>query len=226
MVGVDQMVVRGIESGVVCGVGWTALLNTPARRVVISGRETIAAMMKSAHLGKHNNLSLLRSLHRPRFRGIFVQAQMGPTPVIIGKIGFKQTVQVSLVEHDDVIQTFATDRTNQPFDVRRLPRRARHNPDFLQAQSLGAALELQAVDAITVTEQVLRGRGKGEGFPELLGRPTGRRALDDIEVEDSATIMGKDNENVEHLEGEGGNGEEVDRNHAAEVIAEECFPVL
>jgi hypothetical protein len=117
--------------------------------------------------------------------------------MIIGEISSEQTIQVSLVEHDDVIRTFAVERTNQPFDVRRLPRRARHNPDFLQAQSLGAALELQAVDVITVTEQVLRGRGKGEGFPELLGRPTGRRALDDIEVEDSATMMGKDNENAE-----------------------------
>jgi hypothetical protein len=39
-------------------------------------------------------------------------------------------------------------------------------------------------------------------------------------------MMGKDNEGAEHLEGEGGNGKEVDRNHAAEVIAKERFPVL
>jgi len=69
-------------------------------------------------------------------------------------------------------------RTNQPFDVGRLPRRARRNPDFLQAQGLGTALELQAVNAIAVLEHVLRGRCKGEGSPELLASPTRRRALD------------------------------------------------
>ena len=80
------MVVRGIESGAVCGMGWTGSSTRRHGRVVISGRETIVAMMKSAHFRKRNNLSLLRSLHRPRFRGIFVQAQVGPTPVIIGEI--------------------------------------------------------------------------------------------------------------------------------------------
>jgi hypothetical protein len=36
--------------------------------------------------------------------------------MIIGAIGYEQTIQVSLVEHDDVIQTFAADRTNQPLE--------------------------------------------------------------------------------------------------------------
>jgi hypothetical protein len=38
--------------------------------------------------------------------------------------------------------------------------------------------------------------------------------------------MGKDKEGIEHVEGAGGNGEGVDRNHSAEVIAKERFPVL
>ena len=38
--------------------------------------------------------------------------------------------------------------------------------------------------------------------------------------------MGKHNEHVEHLKGHAGNGEEVDRNHAAEVIVKECLPVV
>ena len=38
--------------------------------------------------------------------------------------------------------------------------------------------------------------------------------------------MGKHKEHVEHLKGHAGNGEEVDRNHAAEVIAKEGLPVV
>ena len=77
-------------------------------------------MMQSAQLGKRNDVSLLRTLHRSRFRGILVQAQMGPTPVIIGEISFEQAVQASLVDHDDMVQAFAPDGTDQPFDARYL----------------------------------------------------------------------------------------------------------
>jgi len=204
----------------------TGLLDVPVSRNVISGRPTFVTMMQSAHLGKRNDGSLLRTLHRSRFRGILVQAQMGPTPVIVGEISFEQAVQVSLVEHDDMVQAFAPDGTDQPFDVRRLPRRAGRDPDFLQPQSLGAALELQSVNAVAVPEQLLRGRREGEGFPELLGGPTDRGALDDLEVQKAAAMVRQDDESVEDVEGDGGNGEEVDRHHAAEVIAEECLPVL
>jgi hypothetical protein len=152
--------------------------------------------VQAAYLGERDDLALVRTLHWSWFRGIFVQAQVGPTPVVIGEIGFEQAVQVSLIEHDDVVQALAADRAYQPFDVRRLPGRARGDPDFLQAQSLGAALEVQAVNAVTVAQQVLRGRYEGEGFPELLGRPSSRRGRYDIEVQNAAAVMRQDNKDV------------------------------
>jgi len=39
-------------------------------------------------------------------------------------------------------------------------------------------------------------------------------------------MVRQDDENVEYPKGDGGNGEEVDRTHAAEVIAKEGLPVL
>src|ERR1035437_2975946 len=101
---------------------------------------------------------------------------MGPTPMVVGKIGFEQAVQVSFIEHDDMVQARTVDRTYQPFDVRRLPGRVRSDPDFLQSQSLSAALEEQAVNAVPVAQQVPRGRYEGEGFAELLGHPSSRGA--------------------------------------------------
>jgi hypothetical protein len=135
-------------------------------------------------------------------------------------------VQVSLVEHDDVIQTFAADRPAQPFYVRRLPGRPGRNSDLLEAQSLGAVLELKTINAIAVSQEILRGRGEGEGFAELLGCPNRRRTLHDIEMEHPAAMMGKDEEDVEHLKVNGGNGQEIDRNHAGKVITQESFPVV
>ena len=67
-----------------------------------SGCQAFVAMVQTAHLGEPDNLAILRTLHWSWFWGIFVQAQMGPTPVGVGKIGFEQAVQVSFIEHDDV----------------------------------------------------------------------------------------------------------------------------
>ena len=108
---------------------------------------------------------------------------------------------MSLVEHDDVIQAIASNGTNQPLNVWGLPGGARCDLDFFHAQRFGPAPEVQPVNAIAVTEQIFRGRGEGKSFAELLAGPTGRRALGDIEVEDSAAIVGEDDETVEHLEG-------------------------
>jgi len=88
-----------------------------------------------------------------------------------------------------VIQAFAPKRTDQPFHVRRLPGRVGRDAEVLQPQSHGAALELLPVNAVAVTKQVLWGRGKGEGFPELLGGPGRRRALHDVKVEHLAALV-------------------------------------
>jgi hypothetical protein len=60
-------------------------------------------MVQTAHLGERDDLALLRTLHGSWYRGIFVQAQVGPTSVVVGEIGFEQAVQMSLIEHDNVV---------------------------------------------------------------------------------------------------------------------------
>ena len=56
---------------------------------VTSGRQAFVAMVQAAHLGERDDLALLRTLHWLWFRGIFVQAQMGPTVVVIFEVGFE-----------------------------------------------------------------------------------------------------------------------------------------
>ena len=43
---------------------------------------------------------------------------MGSGPVIILKIARQDVAQVTLVEDDDVVETFATDRANDALDMR------------------------------------------------------------------------------------------------------------
>jgi hypothetical protein len=46
-------------------------------------------MVQAAYLGERDDLALLRILHWSWYRGIFVQAQVGPTPVVVCEIGFE-----------------------------------------------------------------------------------------------------------------------------------------
>ena len=57
-------------------------------------------MMQPAQLWDRDGPSFLGRLHWSRLGGILVQAQVGPGPVVVGEIGFEQTVQVSLVEDE------------------------------------------------------------------------------------------------------------------------------
>ena len=46
----------------------------------------------------------------------------------------------------------------------------------------------------------------------------------DIEMQNTSTVMRKDDENVQHTELQSRNGEEVDRDHLAEVISKKGHP--
>ena len=46
---------------------------------------------------------------------------MRPRPMIVLNIGRQDAAQVTLIENDDVIETFAPDRANDPLDISILP---------------------------------------------------------------------------------------------------------
>src|SRR5262249_25018460 len=64
------------------------------------------------------------ALDRPMEWGILVQRAMNARFVIIRGILAQDPAQVRLPKHDQVVETFPADRTDQPLDVRVLPRRS------------------------------------------------------------------------------------------------------
>ena len=133
----------------------TGLLDVPVSRNVISGRPTFVTMMQSANFGKRGDVALLRWPHRSKLQSIFIQPQVRAPAMIIGQVTLKDTVQVSSVRHDHMVQAFTPERTDEAFQVGRLPGRAGRNPELLQPQNLGAVLEGQTINAVPVWEQVL-----------------------------------------------------------------------
>ena len=56
---------------------------------------------------------------------------VGPGVVVVIEVARQDASEVGLVEHDDMIQTLAPDRADQPFDVGILPGRPRRGQHFL-----------------------------------------------------------------------------------------------
>ena len=71
-------------------------------------------------------------------RGVFVQRQVSPELVVIRDVGCDDAAEVSLAEHDEMVETLPPDRADQPFDVSILPRRSRSRRPITDAQALEA----------------------------------------------------------------------------------------
>ena len=76
-----------------------------------------------------------------------------------------------LVEDDHVIETLAPNASNDPLDVRALPRRARRRQNLLDAESRDAPVEVGAVDSIPVSQHVTRRRVPKKRVDDLLSSP-------------------------------------------------------
>ena len=93
------------------------------------------------------------------------------------------------VENDHLIQAFSPDGADQPFNVRRLPRRSEGRSNLLDAHVPDTLANIMAVDRVTITYEILRGFIPRERFGQLLRHPYRRRVFADVEINDAPTVM-------------------------------------
>jgi hypothetical protein len=74
--------------------------------------------------------------------------------VHIFKIGFQNTAQSPLAEHNHVVKTLPPDGADQSFCVRVLPRRVRSREHFLDAQQIGGLGTQFSIASVSIAEQV------------------------------------------------------------------------
>ena len=70
--------------------------------------------------------------------------------MVVHEVRAKDAHQMSLVEHDDVIQTLSADRAYEPLTIRILPRRPRRANDFLDSHVSNALLKQVTIDAVAI----------------------------------------------------------------------------
>ena len=71
------------------------------------------------------------------------------------------------MEHDHMIEAFATNAANHPLDIGSLPRRAWCRQDFANAHVSHVFSEVIAKDRIAVAQEVARELGKGKCIAQL-----------------------------------------------------------
>ena len=146
--------------------------------------------------------------------------------MIIVEVVRESAAQMGLVEHDHVVQTFPADGADQAFDKRILPRGARRNELLFQSQPQGPPHKFQTVNAIAIAEQIAGWLSVGESLGQLLRRPSGRRRIGDIEMQNFAARMGEHEEDIEDAEGGGRNDQEIHGHQILGVVVEEGLPGL
>ncbi len=108
----------------------------------------LVAMMQPADFGKGDDPAAIGSLNRSRFRCVLPQREVLARLVVIRDVAADDPQQLTVVKRHHVVEAFPAQRTDKPFGVTILPRRARGDHHLLKAYSFRAVLEHVAVDSV------------------------------------------------------------------------------
>src|SRR5215831_11940988 len=151
---------------------------------------------------------------------------MGSGLVIVVEIRTKNTAQRDFVEHDQMVQALAPNRTNHALDIGSLPGGARCGQHLMDSHVSYLSAEFIPEDGIAIAQQVARELVKREPFPQLLSCPFRGRMGGHVEVDNATPVVGQHQKYVQDLETESGHRKEIDRDQLLEVIVQEGAPGL
>ena len=121
--------------------------------------------------------------------------------MIVVDVFAQDSPQVPLVEDNHMVETLTSNGADHPFDKWILPRGARCGKDLLHPETVDTSVEVRSVGLVSVPYQVPRRCIPWKSIDHLLCRPLGGRMFGDIEMNDTATVVAKDNEDEQNSEG-------------------------
>ena len=110
-------------------------------------------------------------LYRPTGWRAFFKAQVRPVFMIIFEIRTKNSCLVSIVQDDDMVCTLSPDRAYHSLDKWILPGTLRGRDHLFDAHAVHSIAEENAIDRVSVPQQILWRRIPGESLHDLLGCP-------------------------------------------------------
>ena len=181
-------------------------------------------MLKSADIGKLDDLPEFWRLDGSRVRTVHVQRAVNP-PLMVGvEVACKDSFEVAFVEDSHMVKALAADGPDEALDIGRLPRGVWCNQDLLDAEAVHSGPEWSAVCAIAVAEEVEGSCVEREGLHDLLGSPLAGGIRGYVEVQNLASMMGEDQEDEQDPETDGGDRDEIDGHQILDVVIQEDPP--
>jgi len=181
-------------------------------------------MVQTTDFGNLHDRAYLGPRNGPDVRCILVEREVSSGAVIIREVACPDAAQVPLAQNEDLVETTAPDRADEPFHDGMLPRALWGRGHFTDAHALDSVPERVAVDLVAIAVEIQRGSVVREGVHDLLRRPVGGGMLGHVEVEDAPALVGEDDQDEEHAQVGGGHGEEVDGDQVPDVVGEERAP--
>src|SRR5262245_21533249 len=111
---------------------WAGCTTNISEPVCTENLDSDVLMMQPADQGIRHNAS--DPLNWARDRRILSQERMSSRRVVIARIGLYEAAEVLLTQCNDMVNTLASDRPNQPFHEAILPRRFRRHSRAWKAQ--------------------------------------------------------------------------------------------
>ena len=154
------------------------------------------------------------------------QAAMGPA-MIVGQVVVENAFGMPLVLDDDVVEAVPAQGTDYRLAERIGRWCARWCGEEPGAESSDAAMEVGAIDRVSVVDEESRELlGIAGRLGDALGGPASGWMLGDASVDDPAPVQGENDEDVEDAESRGDDDEEVAGPGLVQVVADECGPAL
>ena len=130
-----------------------------------------------------------------------------------------------LAQGDDMVDTLATDRSDQPFDEAVLPRRAWGNRLVTDAHGPYSLRGSGTVDTVPIADQVARSLTPRECLCDPCD-PFRRRVWCDVDLDKVPARQPDDDEDVEQVKANGWNNEQVHGRDSRCMAAQEDEPPL
>jgi hypothetical protein len=180
--------------------------------------------MKSADLPDRHNAPARWGLHFARMGALVVEGLMRAGGIVVGEVTVQQTSEVAFVDHDDVIEAFASNRADEALGERILPWRPRGDEDLGHPQAFHAPDERVAVDGVPIAKQVPGRCLFRKAVDQLASGPRGRGVVGNVDMDEFSTVVSKDHEPEEQAEGERRDNEEVDGDNVMDMRLQEGAP--
>ena len=145
--------------------------------------------------------------------------------VIIVRIVFQNPTQMFLAQDNDVVQTLAPDRSDQPFGKAVLPRRGRCNWLVSDTHGTQSARDDSTVDSISISDHIARSAIPRKTLGDLTCNPLRRRVGCDADPDEISAIKPDDDEAIQQLKANGRHYEQIHGGDVRRVVSQEGPPL-